>query len=158
MPGFIRSTAIALFTALALGCGSGASNPVTIQSPETIVYDGSLGIDLSTMTRSADGLYARDLIVGTGTQAVNGKTLGIHYTAYLNNGIVFDANDPGTTFSFVLGSKQVIAGLEEGIPGMLVGGRRVFVIPPALAYGNTAVGDLPAGSVVIFAVDLITVQ
>lgn len=149
--------AIALLGAMAItSCGSDTvTGP---QSPETISFAASLGVDLSAMTRSASGLYTRDLTVGTGATAVNGKSLGMHYMGYLSNGSLFDGNTSASPFSFVLGANTVIQGWEQGIVGMKVGGRRQLVIPPSLGYGNSAIGPIPAGSVLVFTVDLLTVQ
>jgi FKBP-type peptidyl-prolyl cis-trans isomerase FkpA len=153
----IGLTATALLCVVALtSCGSDTvTGP---QSPETITFAASLSVDLNAMTRSSTGLYTRDLTVGTGATAVNGKTLGMHYMGYLSNGTLFDGNTSASPFSFVLGANTVIQGWEQGIVGMKVGGRRQLVIPPALGYGNSGIGPIPPGAVLIFTVDLLTVQ
>jgi FKBP-type peptidyl-prolyl cis-trans isomerase len=149
--------ATALFvTVLLTSCGS--ETVTGPQSPETSTFAASLGVDLNAMTRSATGLYTRDLSVGTGAEAVRGKTLSMHYLGYLTNGSLFDGNTSASPFVFVLGANTVIQGWEQGIAGMKVGGRRQLVIPPALAYGNAAIGPIPAGSVLVFTVDLLSVQ
>lgn len=106
-----------------------------------------------------------DLIVGTGATAANGKTLTVNYTGWLystsaadHKGTMFQTTAGGPTYSFVLGAGQVIKGWDQGIPGMLVGGKRELVIPPDLAYGSSTVGAIPPNSTLIFDVDLVSVQ
>jgi hypothetical protein len=74
------------------------------------------------------------------------------------DGTVFDSTEKqgGNPVSFPLTS--VIKGWQEGIPGMKVGGKRTLVIPPDLAYGNQAVGGIPAGSTLTFEIELIAVK
>src|SRR6202161_1130243 len=83
-----------------------------------------------------------DLEVGDGDEAVSGKVVEVHYVGVSwNNGQEFDASwDRGDTFKFKLGKGQVIAGWDQGVQGMKVGGRRKLVIPPTLAYGERGGG------------------
>jgi len=108
-----------------------------------------------------DELITTDLIVGTGDEAVAGATVDMQYVGVrASDGGQFDASwdRGGQAFSFMLGSGQVIAGWDEGIEGMKVGGRRVLQIPSAKAYGETERGaDIPANSDLVFIVDLIAV-
>ena len=100
-----------------------------------------------------------DKVVGKGAEAVNGKAVTVHYTGTLKDGTKFDSSvDRKEPFTFSLGSGQVIKGWEQGIPGMKVGGKRKLTIPPELAYGNTAVGAIPANSTLIFDVELLDVK
>ncbi len=106
-----------------------------------------------------------DLVVGTGATAANGKTLTVNYTGWIysasaadHKGSMFQTTVGGSPYSFVLGARQVIPGWDQGIPGMLVGGKRELVIPPDLAYGSTTVGSIPPNSTLIFDVDLLSVQ
>lgn len=149
--------AIALLGAMAItSCGSDSvTGP---QTPETTTFAASLGVDLGAMTLSSSGLYTRDLTVGTGATAVNGKTLSMHYMGYLSNGTLFDGNSSTSPFTFVLGAQSVIQGWDEGIVGMKVGGRRQLVIPASLGYGASGHGPIPGGAVLIFTVDLLSVQ
>lgn len=109
------------------------------------------------------GLFVRDVTVGTGAEAVNGKRVYAKYVGRLTDGTVFDASDlhPETKdkgFSFVLGQDQVIQGWHKGIVGMKVGGQRLIQIPPELAYGAQANGSIPANSTLIFAIELLKVE
>jgi len=77
----------------------------------------------------------------------NGDTISVHYRGTLQDGTVFDESyKRGSPFKFTLGTKQVIRGWDEGLLGMCIGEGRKLVIPPAMAYGNTANGPIPPGS------------
>jgi FKBP-type peptidyl-prolyl cis-trans isomerase FkpA len=112
------------------------------------------------MTRTPSGLRYQDVAQGTGTQATAGKTVSVHYTGWLTNGEKFDSSrDRNQPFSFTLGAGQVIAGWDEGVAGMKVGGRRKLVIPPDLGYGTAgAPPDIPPGATLVFDVELIDVR
>ena len=110
---------------------------------------------------------ATDLIVGSGAPASNGQTVMVAYTGWLyeegaadNKGTLFDQASAASPFSFVLGAGQVIAGWDQGLVGMHVGGRRRLVIPPALAYGTQGAGDgrIPPNATLIFEVELLGVS
>jgi peptidylprolyl isomerase len=118
-----------------------------------------LGVDLKAMTKTPSGMYLQDLISGTGAEAHPGQQVSVHYAGSLADGTQFDANgsaDPA--FSFKLGVGEVIAGWDEGVTGMKVGGRRLLVIPSSLGYGIAAHGPIPGHSVLVFTVDLVGVQ
>ena len=151
---------IALVVLLALtACGGSDPTGTTIPTIETTTFAPSLGVDLSKMTKNSSGLYWRDLTVGTGALAVSGKQVSTHYTGNLPNGTLFDANGPAAPpFSFRLGGGQVIAGFDEGVRGMKVGGRRQLIIPPELGYGSRAQGSIPANSILVFTIDIVSVQ
>jgi peptidylprolyl isomerase len=103
-------------------------------------------------------LQGTDVVVGKGKEAKAGDKVSVQYVGVLfKNGKQFDASwDRGKKpFEFTVGQGQVIQGWDQGVPGMKVGGRRVLVIPPELAYG--AAGSpptIPANSPLIFAIDL----
>ena len=108
---------------------------------------------------------ATDLVVGTGTTATVGRTVSVHYTGWLydaskadNKGTQFDSSIGKSPFSFLLGGGQVIAGWDQGVAGMKIGGKRRLVIPPGLGYGSTTVGPIPANSTLVFDVELTFVQ
>jgi FKBP-type peptidyl-prolyl cis-trans isomerase len=123
-----------VLAALALpGCGS--NNPAG---------PSSLGIE--------------DLTIGTGATAAAGDTLSVDYVGTLQNGQKFDSSiDRGLPFTFQLGVGAVIAGWDQGIPGMRVGGKRRLTIPPSLGYGSQANGPIPANSTLIFEVTLLSI-
>jgi FKBP-type peptidyl-prolyl cis-trans isomerase len=111
------------------------------------------------MTQSAsDKFNIQDLVVGDGNEARSGDIVTVHYVGTLEDGTEFDSSKRhGQPFTFRLGMGDVIAGWEMGIPGMKVGGKRKLVIPPSYGYGNNAVGSIPAGSTLVFEVELISI-
>jgi peptidylprolyl isomerase len=98
------------------------------------------------------------VVVGTGTLAADGKRVGVYYVGNLTDGTQFDARTSGTPFSFTIGAGEVVPGFNEGVRGMKVGGRRQLIIPPELGYGSQANGAIPGNSILIFAIDLASVQ
>jgi FKBP-type peptidyl-prolyl cis-trans isomerase FkpA len=93
---------------------------------------------MATITTSS-GLQYDDLKVGQGSAANFGSEVLVHYTGWLTDGTKFDSSrDRDEPFGFALGQGNVIAGWEEGVSGMRVGGLRKLVIPPALGYGAWA--------------------
>ena len=113
------------------------------------------------------GLRMTDHKVGTGPEAVPGKTVVVHYTGWLfdpsaadNKGRKFDSSrDRGDPFSFPLGAGRVIAGWDQGVAGMKVGGQRTLVIPPELGYGARGAGGvIPPNATLVFDVELLGVQ
>ena len=107
-----------------------------------------------------DGLKYTDDQVGTGAEAVAGKTAVVHYTGWLMNGTKFDSSlDRNQPFSFPLGAGQVIKGWDEGVQGMKVGGKRTLVIPPELGYGSRGAGGvIPPNATLKFEVQLLDVR
>lgn len=93
---------------------------------------------------------------GTGKQPVAGSKVTVKYRGYLMSGKVFESNQQG--FTFILGSKDVIAGWNEGIKLMREGGRFKFIIPPHLAYGGSGADIIPPYTTIIFDIDLISVE
>jgi len=120
----------------------------------------------STMTNGqANGLIIEDTLVGQGDEAVAGKAVFMQYTGMLEDGTVFDSSkNAGQPFGFVLGQGHVIAGWEQGVPGMKVGGTRRLIIPADMAYGAAGVTApdgtvvIPGNATLIFDVELVAVQ
>ncbi len=106
-------------------------------------------------------LELEDMTVGDGDEAVAGKVVEVHYVGVSRKtGRQFDASwDRGDTFKFGLGKSQVIAGWDQGVAGMKVGGRRRITIPPNLAYGKRGAGGvIGPDETLVFVVDLIGVR
>ena len=106
-------------------------------------------------------LQMEDLEVGDGAEAVAGSEVDVHYVGVSwSTGRQFDASwDRRGTFSFRLGSGQVIPGWDRGVAGMLVGGRRRLTIPPDLGYGSAGAGGvIGPGETLVFVVDLLGVS
>lgn len=119
-----------------------------------------LGVDLDAMTQTASGLQYQDLTVGDGATAQAGDSVTVHYTGWLTDGTKFDSSvDRGTPFGFRVGAGNVIAGWDEGVAGMRVGGKRKLVIPPELGYGDRGAGGvIPGGATLVFDVELLAVN
>jgi peptidylprolyl isomerase len=108
-----------------------------------------------------DDLIIEEIVVGTGDEAQTGQTAVVHYVGIAaSTGEEFDASwNRGDTLSFPLGAGYVIAGWDQGVLGMKIGGRRRLVIPPHLGYGDQGAGGVIApGETLIFVVDLIELR
>ena len=102
-----------------------------------------------------------DIVVGDGDDATSGRVVEVHYVGVSwKSGAQFDASwDRGETFKFRLGKGEVIAGWDQGVAGMKVGGRRRLTIPPMLAYGKRGAGGvIGPDETLVFVVDLISVR
>ena len=124
--------------------------------PETIEdanFAASLGINLANMTRTASGLYYEDIEDGAGEPAAAGDDVRVGYSGRLSDGTLFDSGQ----FPFLLGAGQVVAGFDEGVTGMRVGGTRRILIPPALGYGNRGSGPVPPGAILVFRIELLSI-
>ena len=116
-----------------------------------------------TMT-TASGLQITDGKVGTGATPKPGQTCVMHYTGWLyENGVKgkkFDSSvDRNEPFEFPIGQKKVIAGWDEGVATMKVGGKRTLIIPPQLGYGARGAGGvIPPNATLIFEVELLDVK
>jgi len=103
-------------------------------------------------------VVADDVKLGSGEAVVAGKTVRVHYVGRLENGQEFDnSKKRGEPFEFTVGAGQVIAGWDEGLIGMKVGGERTLVIPPQFGYGAQAVGPIPPNSTLLFTIELIEI-
>jgi FKBP-type peptidyl-prolyl cis-trans isomerase len=108
-----------------------------------------------------------DRNLGSGAEAVAGKNVFVHYSGWLytskagdGKGKKFDSSvDRGSPFNFPLGAGRVIAGWDQGVAGMKVGGKRTLVIPPQLGYGPRGAGGvIPPNATLIFDVELLEVK
>jgi FKBP-type peptidyl-prolyl cis-trans isomerase len=102
-------------------------------------------------------LLMQDEAVGTGPAAVPGDLVSVNYTGRLQDGTVFDTSVGKAPYSFTLGAGQVIAGWDQGIIGMQVGGKRLLLVPPQLAYGSQDYGPIPGNSTLIFEVEVVSI-
>jgi len=108
-----------------------------------------------------DGMKIEITQEGSGTPIVSGQTAVMSYVGKLENGVVFDAskNHGDGTFSFILGTNQVIQGWEKGVLGMKVGESRTLTIPGELAYGSNGIpGVIPPNATLIFDISLLIIK
>jgi len=116
------------------------------------------------VTTTPSGLKIIDLKVGAGPSPKPGQTCVMNYTGWLyengNKGKKFDSSlDRNQPFSFPIGQHQVIAGWDEGVAPMKVGGKRTLIIPPELGYGARGAGGvIPPNATLIFDVELLSVK
>ncbi len=121
------------------------------EKPEVTVADGE----------PPPGLTVEDIEVGSGPEATAGTDVDVHYVGVSwSNGRQFDASwDRRKAFRFPLGGGRVIAGWDQGVAGMKVGGRRRITIPPHLGYGDAGAGGaIKGGETLVFVVDLLGVK
>jgi peptidylprolyl isomerase/FKBP-type peptidyl-prolyl cis-trans isomerase FkpA len=105
-------------------------------------------------------LNIEELAAGEGVEAVAGRQVTVHYTGWLTDGKKFDSSlDRNQPFSFQLGAGQVIKGWDQGVTGMLVGGKRKLTIPAELGYGKRGAGGvIPPNATLVFEVELLAVN
>jgi FKBP-type peptidyl-prolyl cis-trans isomerase len=156
-----RLRSIAIAAALLPGLWlAGCSDSTTAPTVESATFASSLNIDLSTYTKTASGLYYKDLVVPpAGAAVANGQLVSVHYTGYFTNGKVFDSNpSTATPFAFHLGQNEVIKGWDIGVAGMRVGGQRELIVPPSLGYGSSDYQSIPGNSILVFIVTVVSAK
>jgi FKBP-type peptidyl-prolyl cis-trans isomerase len=133
---------------MALGCG-----------PSSDERDAAMqkAVELS---RAVTTLGVEDVIVGTGAEATPGRRVRVHYTGTLMEGTKFDSSkDRNEPYEFVLGRGEVIAGWDEGLRGMKVGGVRRLTVPARMAYRSQSPGPgIPPNAALKFDVELLGVE
>ena len=159
---FLASTLAVLAVPLA-ACLDTTEDIVTTPPPEVPIesatFASALGVNISASTKTTNGLYYRDLTVGSGATVAAGQRVSVRYTGWLPNGQQFDSNVGSTQlFEFMLGAGGVIPGFDQGIAGMRVGGRRQIIIPPALGYGPSGFGPIPGNAILVFDVEVVSVR
>lgn len=119
-------------------------------------FDPSLGVDLAASTRTASGLWYRDIIVGSGdpVPATGTQAVSTNYVLHLRTGAQVEAG----SFNLTVGTGGAIAGYDEGIRGMRQGGQRQLIVPPALGYGEAGSGGVPPNAILIFTVTLVSIN
>ena len=174
----VKVLLLALMPALVIACGNDTENPSNDDSPPPVASSSETIIPTPTPAGEVDnndltvkplvtipeaspplGLEIEDLVLGEGDPVTSGDFLIMDYVGVsYSTGLQFDASwDRGSPFTFELGSGQVIQGWDQGISGMMVGGRRLLTIPPELGYGQTGSGSGSIGpnETLVFIVDLL---
>jgi peptidylprolyl isomerase len=141
---------LVLAAAFALAQNKSAAKAPAAGGPTKVTGEG---------TKTSSGLQYWDIKPGTGRTADKGNTVRVHYTGWLTSGKKFDSSVGGQPFQFRIGAHQVIAGWEEGVTGMKVGGKRQLRIPPDLAYGKEGYpGAIPPNATLVFDIELLRVD
>jgi peptidylprolyl isomerase len=154
MPAFTRASPLLAFAVVTTMAGAFATLTPTTAAAQAVG---------KTMT-TPSGLQITDSTVGTGASPKPGQICVMHYTGWLYQngakGKKFDSSlDRGQPFEFPLGQHQVIAGWDEGVASMKVGGKRTLIIPPELGYGARGAGGvIPPNATLIFDVELLDVK
>jgi peptidylprolyl isomerase len=148
---FKRAGAMAAFSVVAASIGVFAAS-----APDT-THSQTAGTTVTTPS----GLKITDTVVGTGASPKPGQICVMHYTGWLYQngakGQKFDSSvDRGRPFEFPIGQRRVIAGWDEGVATMKVGGKRTLIIPPELGYGASGAGGvIPPNATLIFDLELL---
>lgn len=138
--------------------GSGSSGSSSSNSP----FDPTTFAQYDKYKDGTSGLFG-DAVKGDGAELTEGKKAAVYYKGWLTNGNLFDQSRPGSDgklqpFIFTLGEHKVIAGWEQALTGMKVGGVRLVIVPPSVGYGANGQSSIPPNSVLVFQVQLAAVQ
>jgi len=166
-----KSLALATVAALAAVACSNSENPASNASPvtaaEVTAAETTAAPAATTPTGSESmALQKTDLAPGAGAEISSGQNALVHYTGWLfdaaapeNKGKQFDSSAGGEPFEFPLGAATVIAGWDQGVAGMKVGGKRRLVIPPEMGYAARGVpGVIPPNATLLFEVELVEIR
>ena len=130
-----------------------ATNP---SDPATEVFAPSLNIDLSTWTKTVNGVYEQDVVIGSGQTLTGPTTVDVYYVAYLPDGTVVDQQ---LQQPFAMNLRTITAfGVIDGMLGMNVGGRRRLVVPSQLALGACGAGPIPPNSTLVYEIELLDIS
>jgi FKBP-type peptidyl-prolyl cis-trans isomerase len=139
--------------AIGLTLGGAACGPGTEEKQAAM----KRAVELSAAVTS---LGIEDVKMGVGPEATPGRRVTVHYTGTLMDGTKFESSkDHNQPYAFVLGRGEVIAGWDEGVKGMKVGGVRRLTVPARMAYGSHSRGDvIPPNAALKFDVELLGVE
>ena len=148
---------IAMSLVLLTGCGDKEVSSSADNLPTVTTNQGEAPTIGAPTGTPPTILVTKDIIVGTGAEALPSSTMTVHYTlmSWSNGALVESSWASGSPATFPLAN--VIVGWQQGIPGMKVGGRRLLVIPPDLGYGAQGGGPIGPNETLIFVVDAIGV-
>lgn len=138
-------TAVVIESGVVVVSETGSSEQAQVQALE----------EASDTKGNLNRMVIDDIKVGGGATVKNGDVVSVHYAGRLQDGTEFDnSKKRGAPLEFKVGGGQVIKGWEEGLVGMKVGGERILVIPPDMAYGDQGIGPIPGGATLIFSIEL----
>ena len=148
---------LAISLVLLTGCGDKEVSATADNLPTVTTNTGEAPTIGAPSGTPPTTLVTKDIIVGTGAEALPTSTMTVHYTlmTWSNGALVESSWNSGSPATFPL--SNVIVGWQEGIPGMKVGGRRLLVIPPDIGYGASGSGPIGPNETLIFVVDAIGV-
>lgn len=148
-----RPFAVAAGAAALLAAAACRDVTVPLEDPANTTYAPRLGVNLANFTRTASGVYYQDVVQGSGAVVTDSSTVSVLYYGALTNGRIFDSTATnGQARNFDL--RTTIRGFQLGLAGARAGGRRRLIIPPLLGYGARTSGQIPAGSVLVFQIDI----
>jgi len=148
---------IAISLVLLTGCGDKEVSSSADNLPTVTTNQGEAPTIGAPTGDAPTTLITKDIITGTGAEALPTSTMTVHYTlmTWSNGKLIESSWTSGSPATFPL--SNVIVGWQQGIPGMKVGGRRLLVIPPDLGYGAQGGGPIGPNETLIFVVDAIGV-
>ena len=162
--------ALYLVQARAILVGDGQGAQVIDAEPKSVVFVAGSD-DINSARANAyrqamddkgniKSMVIDDIKFGVGDREVKeGDVVSVHYKGTLQNGQEFDnSRKRGEPFEFSVGAGQVIEGWDKGLLGMKVGGERVLIIPPEMAYGENGVGPIPGNATLVFAIELVNIK
>lgn len=159
----LRITCMVLTLAALSGCAGTSKSGSTGVAESTAAPSSappSTTAPAGRVHKLASGLIYEDLVIGNGTMADPGLMVSVNYTGRLTTGEEFDSSArAGRPLRFQLGASNIIAGWNQGIKGMRIGGKRKLTIPPDMGYGASGSGDvIPPNATLVFEVELVAVQ
>lgn len=144
----------AALVAAVTACGITEPNPQIAE----LTFADTLGIRLDAYRKLPGGVYVRDSVAGTGATLAAGQTVTIRYVGFFANGLVFDRRQAPDSIRFKLGAGEAIAGIDQGLPDMKVGGKRMLIIPWELGYGRNGAGPVPSYATLLFLVEAVRAE
>ena len=142
----MKRLVLVLAAVLVSSCSLNTDAPNEPTDPAKETFAASLNVDISSMTKTANGAYYRDLVVGAGDPIAGQPNVVISYIEFLKDGQVV-----GTVSSATQQLTRMVPGLQEAVQGMKPGGERLIVVPSALGYGNsTTIPGVPPNSTLVF--------
>lgn len=125
---------------------------------EPKIIEAFVAKNLKNATKSAEGMYYVENIVGSGATPTMGNTVVVQYVGKFLDGKEFDKSQPGSPFEFPVGQGRVIPGWDQILLTMKKGGKTTVVIPSTLAYGEQGVGPIPANTPLMFEITLVDIK